>query len=249
MNQFHPLFITSTTLLTSVFIALTSPGSFADGDEDDRRILTVSAQSSVEIPMTHARITIMIEARGKTPKEAQSSITRRSNPVLDFLKSEEVEKLQTSGLSLTPIFESRQKRPDIWNIRNEIVGYSAQWTTSFEVTVERAGEIADAVIEKGADRISSFQLKATDQAVETARTEALSDAAKLARDRGIAVLASLDYELDEIVRIHVNDVGPVYPRRAMRGEAMSMATDAGPSTAIEGGMQKIPGSVQLKIAY
>ena len=244
MNQLRPSFLTQTTILTSMIVTLASPGSFADEDNDDRRILTVSAQSSVEIPTTHARITIMIEARGKTPKEAQSSIARRSNPVLDFLKSEEVEKLQTSGLSLTPIFESRQKRPDIWNSRNEIVGYSAQWTTSFEVTVERAGEIADAVIKKGADRISSFQLKAMDQAVESARTEALSRAAKLARDRGIAVLGSLGYELVEIVHIQVHNTGPIYPMRAM-----SMSADAAPTTAIEGGMQKIPGSVQLEISY
>jgi hypothetical protein len=39
------------------------------------------------------------------------------------------------------------------------------------------------------------------------------------------------------------------PMRAMRTEAMSMAADAAPPTAIEGGMQEIPGSVQLEIAY
>ena len=188
MNHPRLSFITQTAFLTSLIIALATPGSFADEAEHDRRILTVSAQSSVEIPTTHARITIMIEAREKTPKEAQSSIARRSNPVLDFLKSEEVEKLQTSGLSLTPIFERHAKRPDTWSSQSEIVGYSAQWSTSFEVTVERAGEIADAVVEKGADRISGFQLKATDEAVEAARTEALSQAAQQARDRGIAAM-------------------------------------------------------------
>ena len=249
MKHLRPSLIAQTTLLTSLVVALTTQGSYADEDNDDRRILTVSARSSVEIPTTHARITIMIEAREKTPKEAQSSIARRSNPVLAFLKAEEVEKLQTSGLSLTPIFERHPKRPETWSSQSQIVGYSAQWTTSFEVTVERAGEIADAVVEKGADRISSFQLKATDEAVEAARTEALSRAAQQARDRGIAVLGSLGYEMEEIVRIHVNDTGPVRPMRAMRAEVMSMAADAPPPTAIEGGMQKIPGSVQLEIAY
>ena len=152
MNHLRPFFITQTTLLTSLILALATPGISADEGHDDRRILTVSAQSSVEIPTTHARITIMIEAREKTPKEAQASIARRSNPVLDFLKAEEVEKLQTSGLSLTPIFERHPKRPDTWTSQSQIVGYSAQWTTSFEVTVDRAGDIADAVVEKGADR-------------------------------------------------------------------------------------------------
>ena len=249
MNHPRLSFIIQTTFLTSLIIALATPGSFAEEAEHDRRILTVSAQSSVEIPTTHARITVMIEAREKTPKEAQASIARRSNPVLDFLKSEEVEKLQTSGLSLTPIFERHPKRSDTWSSQSEIVGYSAQWTTSFEVTVERAGEIADAVVEKGADRISSFQLKATNEAVEAARTEALSQAAQQARDRGTAVLGSLGYEVEEIVRIHVNDIGPVYPMRAMRAEVMSMAADSAPPTAIEGGIQKIPGSIQLEIAY
>jgi uncharacterized protein YggE len=249
MNHLRLLFLTQPTILIGLLVALPVSSSVASEDQDDRRILTVSAQSSVEIPTTHARITIMIEAREKTPKEAQSSIARRSNPVLDFLKAEEVEKLQTSGLSLTPIFERHPKRPDTWSSQSEIVGYSAQWTTSFEVTVERAGEIADEVVEKGADRISSFQLKATDEAVEAARNKALSQAAQQARDRGIAVLESLGYALKEVTRIQVQDHGPVYPMRAMRAEAMSMAADAAPPTAIEGGMQQIPGSVSLEITY
>jgi len=249
MNPIHTSFLIRTSVLTCLIVALGNPGASAGEDRDDRRILTVSAQSTVEIPTTHVRITIMIEAREKTPKEAQSSIARRSNPVLDFLRSENVEELQTSGLSLTPLFEHHQKRPETWTSQRQIVGYSARWTTSFEVAVERSGEIADAVVKKGADRIAGFQLKATDEAVEAARTEALSQAARQARDRGIAVLASLGHKVEEIIRIQVNDTGPVMPMRAMRAEVMSMAADAAPPTPIEGGMQKIPGSVRLEIAY
>jgi uncharacterized protein YggE len=104
-------------------------------------------------------------------------------------------------------------------------------------------------VAKGADRITGFELKATDEAVEEARTEALRLAALQARTRGVAVLSALDYELSEVVRIHVQDNGPVYRAQPMRAEMMSMAADAGPSTAIEGGLQSIPGSVTLEIAY
>lgn len=217
--------------------------------ESDRRVLTVSAQSSVEIPTTHARITVMIEAREKTPGEAQTSIARRSNPVMNFLKSADVQKLQTAGLSLQPIIEYHKKSSGGRTGRNEIVGYSAQWSTSFEIPVERAGEVADQVVAKGADRIVSFQLKATEEAMETARTEALGLAAQSARNRGEAVLASLGHEMNEVIRIQIIDTGSPYPVRAMRAEAMSMAADSSAPTAIEGGLQTIRGSVQLEMAY
>jgi len=239
----YPRIILVSSLIGTLGVATT----LAD-DNDDRRILSVSAQSSVEIPTTHARISVMIEAREETPKAAQASIARRSNPVLDYLKSAEVDKLQTSGLSLNPIYE-RTKSSSSRNSKTVIVGYSAQWTASFEVLIEEAGEVADQVVVSGADRITGFHLKATDEAVEAARTEALSRAAKQARDRGMAVLDALGYEVDEVIRIHVQNHGSPYPMRAMRAEAMSMAADAPPTTAIEGGMQQIPGSVQLEIAY
>lgn len=235
-------------LLAVGLIALLGTTAIHADDDDDRRTLNVSAQSTVEIPTTHARISVMIEAREETPKAAQASIARRSNPVLDYLKSAGVDKLQTSGLSLNPIFE-RTKSSSNRSSKTEIVGYSAQWTASFEVPIEEAGEAADQVVKAGADRINGFQLKATDAAVETARTEALRLAAIQARDRGVAVLDALGYELEEVIRIHIQDHGPVMPMRAMRAEAMSMASDAPPPTAIAGGMQTIPGSVQLEIAY
>ncbi|MEZ5274941.1 MAG: SIMPL domain-containing protein [Opitutaceae bacterium] len=230
-------------------VSALTPSLSAETDPDDRRILTVSAQSSVEIPTTHVRITVMIEAREDTPQAAQAAIARRSNPVLEFLKDEAVEKLQTSGLSLNPIFERNPKRPDSWSSQTRIVGYNAQWTTSFEVSVEKAGAIADEVVKKGADRIAGFELKAKDEAVEEARTEALRLASMQARDRGIAVLDALGYEMIDVVRVHVQDNGPIYPMRAMRAEMMTMAADAAPPTAVEGGMQSIPGSVTLEIAY
>lgn len=255
LSKYQPHLIMNRTrfllVFTFLYLGLTALVSHAtaQADDDDRRVLTVSAQSSVDIPTTHARITVMIEAREKTPKEAQASIARRSNPVMDYLKSADVQKLQTAGLSLNPIIEYHKNSSSSRTGRNEIVGYSAQWSTSFEVPVERAGEVADQVVAEGADRIANFQLKATDQAVEAARTEALGLAARSARDRGEAVLASLGHEMDEVIRIQIIDTGSPYPMRAMRAEAMSMAADSSAPTAIEGGLQTIRGSVQLEVAY
>jgi uncharacterized protein YggE len=228
---------------------LTGPATVRADDDIDPRLLTVSAQSTVEIPTTHARITVMIEAREDTPQAAQAAIARRSNPVLEFLKAADVEKLQTSGLALNPIFERFPKGSSSGSGQTRIVGYNAQWTTSFEVVVEKAGAMADEVIRKGADRIAGFELKATDDAVEAARTEALRLAAIRARDRGIAVLDALGYEMAGVIRVHVQDQGPVFPMRAMRAEMVSSMADSGPSTAIEGGLQNVPGSVTLEIAY
>lgn len=235
---------TSRILACALLLAATA--ACAETQKPEKRILTVTGQDSVSIPATHARVSVMIESREKTAGAASSQTGTASQKVLDYLKSANVDRLQTGGLAVNPIFTPRKVISSIsGEEETEISGYLAQWTASFEVPVERAGNIVTDAIEPGVSRVTGFELKATDEATAAAQREALKLAAKRARADADAVLEALGYTATEIVKIQVNGAsgGPV--GRGM----MAMAYKASDAPALEGGVEEITGSVTLEVAY
>jgi len=237
---------TSRALASILFSAAIAAAVSAETEKPAPRVLTVTGQESVSIPATHARVTVMIESREKTANAASSQTGSASQKVLDFLKSSNVGRLQTGGLAVNPIFTPRKVISSIsGEEETEISGYLAQWTASFEVPVERAGDIVADVIERGVSRVTGFELKATDEATAAAQREALRLAAKRAHADADAVLEALGYTATGVVKIQVNGAsgGPV--GRGM----MTMAYSAKSAPALEGGTEDITGSVTLEVSY
>jgi uncharacterized protein len=237
---------TISTFVFALLFAALAVVAAAGSDKPTQRILTVTGQDSVSIPATHAHVTVMIESREKTAGAASSQTGAASQKVLDHLKSSNVDRLQTGGLAVNPIFTPKKvvssySGPE----ETEISGYLAQWTASFEVPVERAGNIVSEAIERGVSRVTQFGLKATDEATAAAQREALKLAAKRARADADAVLEALGYTATGIVKIQVNGAhgGPV-------GRGMvAMAYSAKSAPALEGGVEEITGSVTLEVSY
>lgn len=232
-------------LITSIAVALAAQTALAADDKPAPRILTVTGQESVSIPATHARVTVMIESREKTADAASSTTGSASQKVLEFLKSSKVDRLQTGGLAVNPVFAPRKVSSYSGAEETEITGYLSQWTASFEVPVERAGKIVSKAIELGVSRVTNFALTATDEATADAQREALKLAAKRARADADAVLEALGYEAKEVVKVHVNSTGSPVGGRGM----VAMAYSAKSAPALEGGVEDISGSVTLEISY
>ncbi|HUG11138.1 MAG TPA: SIMPL domain-containing protein [Opitutaceae bacterium] len=236
---------TSRLLACALLLSTTAIAGWAEAEKADKRILTVTAQDSVSIPATHARVSVMIESRDKTASAASSKTGAASQKVLDFLKSSNAGRLQTGGLAVNPIFTPKKVISSYSGEETEISGYLAQWTASFEVPVERAGDIVSDAIELGVSRVTQFELAATDEATAAAQREALKLAAKRARADADAVLEALGYEATGIVKIHVSGSSPGPVGRGM----MTMAYSAKSAPALEGGVTDITGSVTLEVAY
>src|SRR5919202_7013798 len=66
------------------------------------RTLPVSGTGDVTIPTTMTQVRLGVEIQGKTAKDVQQQIAKRSQVVVELLKSRKVEKLETSGISLRP---------------------------------------------------------------------------------------------------------------------------------------------------
>lgn len=205
------------------------------------RTLTVTGRGVEEIQTTIAQVRLGVEVEGKTANDVQREVARRSNSVVNFLRSRQVDKLETTGINLNP-------RYDYSNNRQTLVGYVGSNNVSFRVPTERAGEIIDEAVKAGASRIDSVSFTATDEATAAAQKRALQKATQEANAQADAVFSALNLTRKEIVNVQIN--GAVAPQPVFREAAVmdARARQAAPSPVV-GGEQRVEGSVTLQISY
>jgi hypothetical protein len=208
------------------------------------RTLSVSGKGKEEIPATIAQVQLGVEVQGKTAKAAQEEAAKRSNAVVALLRSRKVEKLQTTGISLNPIYNYQ-------NNTQRITGYSATNTVSFQVSTEQAGELLDDTVQAGATRIDRISFTASDSAIAAAQKQALQEATQDAQEQADAVLSVLNLTRKDVIGIQINGASaPVPPPVAL--EANFSGRDALKnklSTAVVAGEQEVEASVTLQIRY
>lgn len=212
----------------------------AIADNELQRVLTVSGQGIENIATTTAQVQLGVEAQGSTAAEVQRQVAARSSRVVDYLRSRNVRKLQTTGISLNPVYNYS-------NNEQRIVGYSASNMVSFEIETEEAGVIMDESVRRGASRINGISFSASEEAIARAQQQALREATQDAQTQADAVLSTLGLTRREVVGIQVNAARPQpMPRPyAMMAEARADA----PRTPVVGGEQQVQASVTLQIRY
>lgn len=218
-------------------IALTHP---ALAQEKLLRTLTVTGQGMEMIPTTHARVELGVEMQGKTATEVQQDVARRSTAVVELLRSRNVEKLETTGIQLNPVYSYE-------NNVQRLTGYSASNTVSFRVPNEQAGKLLDDAVQAGATRINSVSFTASDNAISATQKQALQKATQDAQSQADAVLSVLNLTRKDIVNIQVNGATPPPPMPAFTGQDVRETRLA--STPIIGGEQRVQASVTLQISY
>ncbi|MCU0541349.1 MAG: SIMPL domain-containing protein [Oscillatoriaceae cyanobacterium Prado104] len=236
--------INSRTLITALCLTLTLtfvsvPGiDWAAAQEQRLRTLTVTGRGVESIPTTHIQVSLGVEVQGKTAAEVQQEAARRSSAVVELLRSRQVEKLETAGITLRPnySYENNQQR---------LTGYIATNTVSFRINTQSAGTLLDDAVTAGATRIDGVSFVATESAIESARKQALKAATQDAQAQADAVLNALNLKRGEILSIQVNGAAPPIPL-APRPASLRAAE---PATPVVGGEQQIEASVTLQIGY
>lgn len=205
------------------------------------RTLVVTGEGVERIPATLAKISLGVEVKGNTAGDAQRAAAQQSSALLDFLRSQKVERLQTIRLRLNPIYRAT-------NNQRSIVGYSATNIVSFQVESQRAGQLLDEAVRSGATRIENIQLTAPDAAIEQAQEKALKAATRDAQRQANAVLSSLNLTPHSILGIQINHANAPRPMpHTLRVSAAPNAEFA--STAIAAGDQQVRALVTLTIKY
>ena len=229
-------------LITALCLTLTLV-SFAGLDpaqaqEQRLRTLTVTGRGIEAIPTTQTQVRLGVEVQGKTAAEVQQEAARRSSAVVELLRSRQVEKLQTSGISLNPTYNNNQR---------QITGYTATNTVTFRINTQSAGTLLDDAVKVGATRIDGVSFVATESAIKQAQKQALKKATQDAQSQADEVLSALNFKRGEILSIQLNGASappPVYRQIEDRSANVSFAT-----TPVVGGEQEIQASVTLQISY
>lgn len=204
------------------------------------RTLTVTGQGTESIPTTLSQVRLGVEVQGRTAEEVQQEAARRSSAVVELLRSRNVERLETTGISLNPVYsyENNQQR---------LTGYAATNVVSFRINTERAGNILDEAVRVGASRIDGVSFIAADEAIADAQRIALREATAEAQAQARVVLEALGLTPAEIVSIQINGANtPTPPPMPL---ASFSSRDTAESTPVVGGEQEVQASVTLQISY
>jgi uncharacterized protein len=216
-----------------------APPTFAQ--EKMWRTLSVTGRGTEAIPATLTVVRLGVEAQGKTANAVQEQVARRSTAVVTLLKSRGVEKLQTTGINLNPVY-----RYD--NNTQTLTGYTASNVVSFRITTDKAGTLLDDAVQAGASRIDGVSFTATDEAIAAAQKQALRKATQDAQQQADSVLSALNLTRKDIVGVQINAAFSPPPPIVFQRAEVGFAANKAQSPVI-GGEQPVEGTVTLQISY
>jgi uncharacterized protein YggE len=199
--------------------------------------LSVTGEGLVTIPTRIIIVNLGVEIQAQEAISVQTEIAQRTASIVDFLKERQVEKLQTTGFRLQPQYRYQ-------NNERLFLGYLGVNTVSFQLEIDKIGNLLDEVVKKGATRIDSIRFTATTEAIAAGEKEALRKATENAQEKAEAVLKALNLSPSDIIEININ--GSNYPQPML---VQAQAMEATNGTPIMGGEQNIRASVTLRISY
>ncbi|WP_241735301.1 SIMPL domain-containing protein [Cyanobacterium stanieri] len=205
------------------------------------KTITVTGQGIESIATTIATVQLGVEIEGQNPAQIQQEVAERTTALLEILRSNNVNKLQTTGIQLRPNYSYNDNR-------RQLVNYTATNIVSFETDIEQVGSILDETVNVGATRIDSVSFSATEMAISQAQSRALEKATNDAQRQAQAVLRALNLTPQEVITINVN--GANTPRPLMMESMSDRALSSNiASTPVVGGEQDVRASVTLQIRY
>lgn len=203
-------------------------------------VVTVSGEGTVSVKPDRATVSLGAWHQADTAIEAQSRVNAIIDEATKAIRELEIEGLmiQTSGLSLSPVYDYQRDREP------RITGYRASINLSVRVDdIDRTGTVIDAAMKTGANQLQGVAFSLKDDS--GARRDALRRAVEDARMKAETIADALGRPLVGLVEVQEQGVSvPVISRgvESMR----SMAADSAP-TPIEAG--EIEVSANLQITY
>jgi uncharacterized protein len=234
-------FLLSVWLTATAFPSVTDARS--EGSEE-LQVLTVTATGSQRITATKADVRLAVEERGVTDEEARLRMADRAQTLLDFLRRQEVERLETATLRLHPIYDYTRGDRDV-------VGFQAMTVIRFRTNTADLDFVVGEAIARGANQVQDILFTAPDEEIEQARQEALRIATRLALQRAQTVLTELERAPRKIIRIRLSsqdDHPPVFPA-ARRSDARTPTQDRAATPDSESGEPTVSATVTLEISY
>ena len=199
-------------------------------------VIVVSGEATVRRAPDVAFVTIAVETRAKSPRDAQRLSADAMAAVLKRIADAGIARdaLRTVGVRLEQEFDNANGK----RVPRDFVARNALEITLADVA--RAGEIADAAVQAGATSIDGIRFDLKDRAA--AEREATRLAVVDARARADAAAAGAGRAIDRILRIEQGGSSGPSPRPIM----MRMSAES--ATQIEAGLIEIRADVTITVA-
>ncbi|MTF40649.1 SIMPL domain-containing protein [Cyanobacterium aponinum] len=204
------------------------------------KTITVTGEGIERIPTTIANVQLGVEIQGENASQVQEEVAQKSNSLVNLLKSRSVQRLQTSGIQLSPNYSYNDNQ-------RKLIGYVATNLVSFELPIDKVGAVLDESVKVGATRIDNVTLSAEEDAIASAQEKALVKATESAQKQANVILQTLNLTAQEIVTINVN--GANSPNPVMMPKMRSAMDASVANTPVVGGEQTVSASVTLQIRY
>jgi uncharacterized protein len=232
-------------LTIAAFLALLALPLTAQAPHPDAvPTLIVSGSGQARVAPDEAHVRLGVLAQAPTARAVQDQVNRTANAVLDAIRKVGIpaEDIQTSGLSLSPLYSQIRQGND--NQPPRITGYQANNTVTVRVNdLAKVGPVIDAGLGAGSNTLEGVDFGLRND--EAARAQALADAARTARAKAETLAKALGVRLGELLEVAEGGVSispPPSPRFGMaRMEAASMAP-----TPVSAGQVGVEASVTLR---
>jgi len=240
----QPLTIAATLALLALPLGAQAPRPAGGPPSEPVPTLIVSGSGQARVAPDEAHVRLGVVAQAPTARAVQDQVSRTANAVLDAVRKVGIaaEEIQTSGLSLSPLYSQIRQGND--NQPPRITGYQANNTITVRISdLAKVGPVIDAGLGAGANTLDGVDFGLRND--EAARAQALADAARTARAKAETLAKALGVRLGEIIEVAEGGVSvspPPSPRYPMaRMEAASMAP-----TPVSAGQVGVEASVVLR---
>lgn len=206
---------------------------------------TVTGEANMEVPTDIAAFTVSVVTEGgNNVSDIQKQNVEKMNNINAFLKEQGVEKkdLKTSQYSLTPRYSYPNCADRSACPPPSISGYTLTQTLAVKVRdLEKIGNILSGITEKGANTVSgiSFTVDDDNDARQKARTEAIENAQKKAKD----IAKAGNFRVGRLTSVFEEEGGGIQP--GFGGNSLEFKAVSAP--IIEPGTQS--GKVRMNLTY
>jgi len=204
---------------------------------------TVHGHGEVSVPPDEAHVRLGVVAQAPTAKAAQDEVSRTARAVTDAITAQGVaaRDLQTTGLSLQPVYAPRAGNEH----EPKIVAYRASNVVTVRVRrLDGIGGVLDAALGAGANTLAGVTFTLRNDGA--ARDSALAQAVGEARGKAQVIATTLGLRLADVLDVTEQSVN-VVPVVPMMAQGMTMAA-ARAETPVSAGEVTITADVTLRYA-
>ena len=228
--------------LMFAFVLISTVVGTSIADEIPRTI-TVTGQGKAASPPDMATINSGVATTAATAKEALAANNVAMEKLMEVLKSRGIESkdIQTSGFGVYPEYARRNPGQRGNNNQARITGYRVNNNVTVRVrNLPRLGEILDALVESGSNRISgvSFSISEPRAIQNKARMDAVDDA----RGRAELYAQATGARVGKVIAISEQ---PIRQPQPAFGARMAMVSEVTSSVPVATGEQQVSATVNV----